>query len=34
MDELKDDLVGQEMMSHKEILQRFKKLFGGEMTLL
>jgi len=31
-DELEDALARQEMMSHREILERFKKLFGREMT--
>jgi hypothetical protein len=32
MAELKEDLSGESKMSHLEILQRFKKLFGREMT--
>jgi hypothetical protein len=32
MDELEEELSQGMMMSHQEILQRFKKLFGREMS--
>jgi hypothetical protein len=34
MDELEEGLSQGMTMSHQEILQRFKKLFGREMTSL